>query len=402
MKTNRNSLYSRDQSAHLPFVVRLVFIATIIACVGGKGVLGYGVSGLTWFFPLILSVYIILTRSGNITFPSFIWLPWIMFITINLFLSESYGLQRTVQLICPIIIGLAVSSYDYRDQQFGILFRWFGHTALALMVIVAIKTGILISGQLPEITGLAAEVMTAMLLCSVFASQYAIENEKYLAWWAILAAIPMIAVTRTAIIATGLTLPFTLAPLWIIKRIGFLILVTIAGILLFQTPRMQNKMFYSGHGEMSDVFSDDFRSTGRFHMWERFRADIERKPWFGYGVGAGEAYTRSITNGISGYPHNDWLLTQYDYGNVGVSLYAITLLIACIHAYRRARQSESQTSVLFYAGASSFISFAMLMYTDNIMVYASFFGNLQFTILGAAYGSSSSNIQRTDKRRVRW
>jgi hypothetical protein len=29
----------------------------------------------------------------------------------------------------------------------------------------------------------------------------------------------------------------------------------------------------------------------------------------------------------------------------------------------------------------------LMMITDNIMVYASFFGNLHFTFLGLAYGS---------------
>ena len=44
-----------------------------------------------------------------------------------------------------------------------------------------------------------------------------------------------------------------------------------------------------------------------------------------------------------------------------------------------------------------------MMYTDNITVYVSFYGNLQFTILGLAYGTECKEQRKeeSDKQKVR-
>jgi hypothetical protein len=72
---------------------------------------------------------------------------------------------------------------------------------------------------------------------------------------------------------------------------------------------------------------------------------------------------------------------------VGSLVYFFSLLFACAHALRSAKTAKGEARILFYAGTFSFIPFSLIMLTDNIMVYASFYGNLQFTILGLAYGS---------------
>ena len=64
-----------------------------------------------------------------------------------------------------------------------------------------------------------------------------------------------------------------------------------------------------------------------------------------------------------------------------------SLLAASTHAVLCARRAEGATRLLLLAGASAFIPFAILMYTDNILVYVSYFGNLQFAILGLGYGA---------------
>jgi O-antigen ligase len=154
---------------------------------------------------------------------------------------------------------------------------------------------------------------------------------------------------------------------------------------------------------MSDILHKDFSDSGRFYIWERMRAGVSDSPWFGHGTGAGEAFVRKVTFGIAGYPHNDWLLTEYDFGRVGVILYALTLFMAALHALKKGYTAEGKTKTLFFAGASSFIFYAMIMYTDNIMVYSSFFGNLQFTILGLAYAADcATHPQIRPRRRLRW
>jgi hypothetical protein len=57
------------------------------------------------------------------------------------------------------------------------------------------------------------------------------------------------------------------------------------------------------------------------------------------------------------------------------------------HAWKRGRSTSGETTILFYTGASSMMIFSLFMVSDNIIYYASFFGNFQFTILGLAYAS---------------
>ena len=353
--------------------------------------------------PLLFSVYRIPMTFSRIKFPVFIWVPWILVVIGYLLLSEYSALQRSVQLLCPIFIGMAVSTYRLDDREIDSFIKLCKYLAVSLIVIAMLKAGVIITGALPEVTGLAPEVMTGIFLCTVFAAGYIIEGKKELPWWVAVSIIPFIAVTRTAILATGLTLPMTFAPMKLRKRILLVMVIGLVGIILFYSPRIQHKTFRSGEGQVSDVMSKDFKDSGRFFMWENMEDRIKLQPWFGYGAGAGENFIRIITRGGSGYPHNDYLLTLYDYGIFGMTIYAICLIIAAAHAYKKSKSTAGKSRLLFLIGASSFIPYAIMMYTDNIMVYASFFGNLQFALLGIAYGSveKSESIWRTPIK-IKW
>jgi O-antigen ligase len=241
------------------------------------------------------------------------------------------------------------------------------------------------------LTGLAAEVMTASMLCNYFAARYVFGDRKGLRWWTILAAIPVIAVTRTAIAVNGLTLPLTFAPLATLKRVIILFLIIIIGIGIFYSPRVQKKMFFSGRGTLVDVKweNQDFVTTGRSYMWSKMWEKIDEQPLLGSGANASESFISKLTRGLK-HPHNDWLRLLFDFGYVGVVIFALTLLMQILHAYRLARRTVGDVSMLFYAGASSFLSFILFMFTDNIILYAAFFGNLQFMILGLAYAARAT------------
>lgn len=292
------------------------------------------------------------------------------------------------QVLCPLVVGCAVSTLkvdiDYLEKFFAISKR----LSIGLFIVVLAKTGVFMTGRLPMVTGLAAEVMIALVFCCLFAANFACGAKKDWRLWLLMLAIPVIAVTRGAIIACGITLPFTFGPLGKQKRVAILLLGLIAVLVLFNTERIQRKTFYSGQGDISQVLSGDIADSGRTYMRRYFMAAIEEKPWFGHGAGTGEAYTWYITFGQAGYPHNDWLLTTYEYGLLGAVIYLLTLLAASWHAFQQSKYASGLQKVFFLAGAGSFLPFGLLMLTDNIMVYASFFGNLQFMILGLAYAAT--------------
>ena len=371
----------------MPIFFYVIFIFTVLALAIGDTIIVFNIKGWGWFVPFVLSIFILISSKHRVNFPFFLWLPWIFFVLIYLIISDHPALQRSAQLLCPVIVGMAASTFQFDEETLTVFVNHCRYLAFALLGIVGIKSGLLLTGGLPDITGLAAEVMTATLLGTLFVAQYTIGDRKGLYWWLLMSCIPIIAVTRTAIVIAGLSLPLNLGPIRISKRILFILIICIIGISIFNTPRVQQKMFYTGSGEMSDVLSDDFRTTGRYAMWAQFDYEIRKEPWFGHDTGAGEEFTRQITHGIAGYPHNDWYLSLYDFGIIGTVIFSMTIIVFAIHSYRRSLFSTGTARCLFIAGASSFIPFALFMFTDNIMVYASFFGNLQFTMIGLAYGA---------------
>ncbi len=374
----------------LPLFFYIIFIMAGLALTIGNLKIIFYIRGWAWFLPLILSLLIVSGRNFRTSFPIFLWIPWIAVVLIYLFLSEYNALQRSLQILCPIVVGMAASSFRLTDDDLSVFIMYCRYLAVILLILAGVKSGLLLTGQLPKVTGLAAEVMTAALLATLFASQNSMSVYRALWWWALMAFLPVIALTRTAIVAIGLTLPLNLGPMKFSKRITFIVIISILALVIFYSPRVQHKMFISGEGEMSDILSDDFHTSGRYYMWERFAYKIKQRPWLGYGGGAGQDYTHKITGNRLEYPHNDWYLSLYDYGILGTAIFAFTMLLSVIHLHRRSLFTQGYTKCLLITGASSFIPFMLFMFTDNIMVYASYFGNLQFTIIGVAYGAYNS------------
>ena len=384
----------------LPALIRLVMVFTIVAFVGGGTLFGYNLSGIAWVMPLAVALLILANNFSKISFPYGIWLPWALFLFIQLAVADYPNLdprvlpqQRTFQVLCPIIIGMAVSTFrptPFELESFVTVCRYL---SFVLLAIVAVKTGILLTGRLPDATGLAPEVMTVMLMCSLFANRYLFLKEKRdFLLWSLLAFVPFAAVTRTAIAAALLRFPLAFGPMRISRRIVALILIVLLGGAAFYSPRVQKKMFFSGKGDVSAVMGDDLATSGRSFMWQKMYAYIDDDLLTGYGTGSGETFVYNIT-GKTGYPHNDWLLTLFDYGIIGVSIYAICLILLLFHAVSRVKYCSSEINKLFFlTGASAIIPFCLMMTTDNIMVYVTFFGNLHFTILGLAYGALQARM----------
>lgn len=375
----------------LPVLVWAVVVSTLAACIGGK-YYGFSVSGYAWFVPLVIAVLTILGRRGRIRFPVLLWVPWVIVVVVWLSAAVApNALQRSVIILCPLVVGSAVSQFPFGARDAERFRRLCGLLTLALLAMIVVKTGILLTGRLPEVTGLAAQVMTGALLCTLYGAGCAFGERGAFTWWLILAAVPIVAVTRMGIVATGLSLPLTLAPMRLFKRVLFAGVILAVGSGIFFSERVQRKMFYSGTGSYYDIALDNpnLATSGRASLWETMWPEILERPMLGHGTNSSEVFVRRVTGTLE-HPHNDWLRLLFDYGFVGMTVCALCGLAQVLHAVRYARRSTGDTRVLLFAGASTFPVQAMFMFTDNIMLYASFFGNLQFTILGVAYAAYAS------------
>jgi O-Antigen ligase len=402
----------KEEPRKLPFLLWVIAISTVVACVGGSRFMGYNISGYAWVVPLVFSVYVFLNAKGRVTFPVKIWAPWIFVVIVYLMVAEApNALQRSIMLLCPLFIGMTVSKCKVGEetlQRFETLYKYM---AISLYVVVIVKTGILSTGVLPEVTGLAPEVMTGALLCTLYAVRYSFGEKKALSWWAALAAIPVVAVTRMGIAAAAVSLPATLAPMRMKKRLAVVALIVCLAIPVFLSERVQSKMFYSGEGTISQVRfgNPNLRTSGRKPIWDAMEDEIAKEPWFGHGANSSEPFVFALT-GLT-HPHNDWLRLLYDYGYLGTTIFGFCLSLQVWHLLKSARKSNGRTRTLLYAVASSFIIFVLFMLTDNIILYAAFFGNFQFTMLGLAYAShevsperdsAKMGSQRRRRVRIKW
>ncbi len=397
MKFN-NLTVIKVRELEIPFIIWIVVGSTFIANAIEFSILGRNVSGWGWVVPLLISIFMITRRPSRITFPILVWTPWICIVVFYFVDSGFSYLQRNMLLLCPIIVGIAVSTCRIREIQIEGFLALIRISVFVLFSIVIIKTGLLITGILPPVTGLAPQSITACLLCSIFAVEYSINRKSSLVQWILGAAVPVMALTRTAITVAGMTIPFTFASLKIRKRLIFLTIVAVLGVAFFYTERVQKKMFYSGQGTIKDVWigNPDLFTAGRSNLWDLMKEEIKVKPAWGHGSNASEEFVLAMTWGTLTHPHNDWLRLLYDYGFVGTSVFVFCMITQILHLLREAKQAPPESRILIFAGASSFLPFVLLMFTDNIILYAAFFGNLQFTMLGLVYAARTT--LRVDSR----
>ncbi len=367
-------------------------------------------SGYGWFVPFAVNLLIVAQNARQIRFPLKIWLLWIAVVVVYQgFATADNALQRSIMLLSPIATGLAVSTFRATETDLDYFFRICGYMAIFLLLSVLVKTGIFASGVLPFSSGLAPQVMTGSILGCIFAARNALGSRKDLYFWTSVAVIPVIAVTRMGMVATALSLPLTFAPMKIAKRVLFICLIVIAATSLFVTERIQKKMFFSGEGTVQDVKWDnpDFATHGRKLFWDILQKNISEKPLLGHGANASEEVLRAHTKGLT-HPHNDWLRLSHDYGYIGAAIFASTLLFQLVHLLQKAGKTSLQHKILFFAGASSILISALFMLTDNIILYAAFFGHFQFALFGLAYGAStvesskSGPGHRWSMPRIRW
>lgn len=361
------------------------------------GGLGSGLSFLGWMFPLLASAFYLLVNIQRIRFPIVIWIPWALWALIYLVFAEAANaLQRTVMMLTPLVVGAAFSAMAVNEAVFEKCRQWLVYFLWIFLGAAAMATGLAV-GRLYDLSSFAAGSITASLLAAWFAVLYTTgRQKKYLIYWGLLALVPVLANTRTGMVAVALTLPLVLTPFAFYKRILIIGLMIFVGIGLFYTERIQNKMFYSGEGTLQEAFENtlnilagegkvnfNFASSGRYWLNKILISRLDEAYWMGHGANATEAISVSITRVT--HPHNDWLRLRYEYGMVGMVIFGLAMLGQAIHAWLRARRAPAQQALFLYAGATSFIPMAIFMLSDNVIMYAAWFGNLQFAMLGLGY-----------------
>lgn len=377
----------RGMNRFMTFIISMALIPWIF---GGYRILGFNVTGWTWVISLALSGIICCGNIGRISFPFTYWFPWVGFLGLHWFLGRynPQAAQSFFQTISPVVVGCAASIFHADQAQLKRVVLWISKLAIIVWILFIICVPVVLTGAFPEFSFMAAQMIGVLLLGSCYAAFYACGRPRFLYHYLAMLLMPLVSLTRGPIVAMLSCLPFTPAPLKLRKRILLCLLLVFCGVVVFNTDRIQKRMFFSGSGELSDLYwgNPDLATTGRSAMWDILWEGSKASPWFGNGWNSHRIIL--IVSGIPTFaPHNDWLKILYDIGVTGVVCYMLTIFIQMFALVRIARRSDEERRLLAYGAATAFIPYMLIMFTDNVVLYVQFFGNLHFALIGIVYGS---------------
>ncbi len=372
------------------FLMLLIAAAMIPWLFGGYVILGFNVTGWAWVVGMVVSSLVGLRNILHISFPIALWLPWIATLIIYWFLGRHNpnALQSLFQMLSPLAVGCAASVFRPEKPQLEDIIRWITRLAWVACALLLVRMPMILTGVLPGHGFMTAEMIGLLLLGACYVSFYACGSGRHLYHYLAVLAITVASLTRGPIVAMLSCVPLTLAPFKMHKRVILCACVILVSLFLFNSDRVQQRMFYTGGGGLTDLRwnNPNLRTSGRSAMFDVLWPGVKDRPLLGNGFN--HHRVELLNAGFILYlPHNDWLKLIYDVGIVGTGLYLFSMLFQVFWLLRIARESAGALRMLAYATATAFVPYSIIMLTDNVILYVQFFGNLHFALIGIVYGA---------------
>lgn len=383
-------LESQDYRSMNRFMFLIIAMAMIPWLFGSKQIFAFNVTGWAWVIPVSLASLICFANIKKITFPIGLWFPWIGFLIIFWFLGRNNpnAMQSLIQTLSPVVVGCAASTYRPDEWQLENFVRWITRLAWISWILLLIRLPMILVGAIPAQAFLAAEMIGLLLLGACYAAFYGCGSTIHLYYYLSMLASMFISLTRGPIVAIIACLPLTFAPIALGKRILLCVAMVVCTVVIFNSDRVQQKMFYEGSGELSDVRwgNPNLKTHGRSYIWEILWDGVKKEPWLGNGWNSHRIIL--LSSGSFTYaPHNDWLKLFYDIGIPLTGLYLFTMIAQTLFLIMIAARSSGPHQMLAYGAATAFIPYMLIMLTDNVVLYVQFFGNLHFALIGIVYGA---------------
>lgn len=350
--------------------------------------------GLVWFVPTLFGFLVIANGVHRVRFPVKIWVPWIVVMAFSaVVVAPEVNFQYVLMLLSPLVVGIALSTIRVSESDKERVYSSLELYALVLAITCALAIGVA-EFVLPEQSSHAAQLMTLTVAAAYFAVRFVMGSRSALILWLILASLSALSLSRMAAFATAMTLPLTLAPMSTKRRVLVVGLAGVVGLAAFYSDRFQQRFFFSGAGDIWDLSLDNnnLNTSGRSTVWNHLIDLADDRPWFGYGLSTAVHEVQSITYGVISHPHNDFVRLLFETGYVGLIVFTVTCLWQMTHAYMAFRRDRS--NILLLTGASCFVPFFLYMVSDNVLLYAAFFGNPMFLLLGLGYALQGTHVEQ--------
>jgi len=363
--------------------------------------LGFNMTGWAWIIMLLVTV-IYLSQVRKINFPYLIWLPWMVYLIFYIIIDYSFiGLQLTLQYILPILVGFVASGFIYTKEKLYWMFKWFINMCVFLVLLFVI--GYLFRG------GYTAGASTTPMLLSICGAfmiglYFIAKQIKYIFFFLILFLVPFIDVTRTGIAVFLVIFISHFANRKIEGKIIYSIIGLVFIYIVFNSNRFQEKTFFEGQGQITDLSFDydkntNINTSGRVTWMVALEPGLKKKPLWGNGPRADNAELIKVTLTKFSEAHNDYLSVRYNYGYIGLSLLLLGFLLNFLDMLRKLKQRRN----IFYwlIGTSTltlFFSFLIFMYSDNILKYTVYFPNYFFALIGIFYSMYKYSFKRLKRK----
>jgi hypothetical protein len=351
----------------------------------------FNISGIAWLMMYGVVIYYMFAGKSESKFPYVYWLPWICFLFLYLLYEFTFeGLQLTLQYTLPFFVGITASRFVYGKRQLHWLFKnyWI---ATGIVLSAFVYGYFFLKGWTPmtATTPMYLSVIGALTI-GVF---YMTKKIIYLLAFVGLFLVPFADVTRMGIAVFLIIFIFHFANKGGMSKIFFAALGVLAVWFVFNSKGFQEKTFFGGRGEMTDISLNYYdpgktmNTSGRSNFLRYYEPGLNRAPIMGNGPRADMYVLKNIWGGKGiSEAHDDYLAVRYNYGYFGLVLLMFGFIgtffdlfsqyVKADHGYRKLLQSS--TMILT-------ISFVVYMYSDNVLKTTVFFTDFYFALIGMSY-----------------
>ena len=309
------------------------------------------------------------------------------------------GLQNVLVLSTFVGFALLVSYECYRIPRFAELVRTT--IVRAVWLAAALYVVSLLSGGLGfgEFMGSRSFAMVALLgvACHLGAWRH---SQPLRLWQAIFLTLLIgVSLSRTALFVALMLLPLSRLSLkhfrsWV--RVALMTaFIAILSYLAITYIEPLNERFFAGD-RAYEVEGVAVNTSGRTEIWGIVWDSYLTSPLTGLGAGSAEEVLAQYDPNAAGHPHNDYLRYLHDYGPLGLGLLCLgflCLLWTIGRSWVRASRTEDPEASLHLAALLSLTSVALVMITDNVIVYIFVMAPLG-ALIGASLGRVGHLLQK--------
>jgi hypothetical protein len=214
---------------------------------------------------------------------------------------------------------------------------------------------------------------------------------KYLIVYGLLFLMPLLSVTRMALLVFGITFIFHFANKRLSSRIGSAFWGGIMALGAVSSKGFQEKTFYDGSGDISDLSfnyyeTDNINSNGRKNWKIALEPGLQSAPFFGNGPRADAVILGEVIGKETGEAHNDYMSVRFNYGFLGLGLLLFGFGASFLKIFQMSKANKNKVfQLLVLTNLTLFIGFLLFMYSDNILKYTIWFPNYFFVLMGVCF-----------------